>query len=72
MFFFCLFCGFLLWFFLPFGNLFGVGMEWEWFLSIHLLSWAFRFIVQFCSQSFEREDFPPKLMSQLEMPQSWL
>lgn len=40
--------------FLPFGNLFGGGMELEWFLRMYLLRWAFGFIVQFCSQSFER------------------
>lgn len=48
----------------------GVGMELEWFLRIRLLSRAFSCIVQFCRQSFEREDFPLKLLSELEVARS--
>lgn len=35
---------------------------------VYLLFGASNFIFQFCSQSFERHDFSPKLMSKLEMP----
>lgn len=45
-------------------------MELEWFLRIRLLSRAFSCIVQFCRQSFEREDFPLKLLSELEVARS--